>query len=128
MVGAWQEHVVSLIRTGGVAKRSVAKVVAFDEEALSLVFMVGLLGYGNSDVATTSGTTTLPERLLRGVLGAEALRTAGTRARTDLRARVSVLFDEETLRYVQALDEAGIPDEAAAKRLYQAAYNLEVAR
>ncbi|MFC6086199.1 GTPase [Sphaerisporangium aureirubrum] len=128
MVGAWQEHVVAQIRSGGVAKRSVAKVVAFDEEALSLVFMVGLLGYGNSDVAANSGTTTLPERLLRGVLGAEALRSVGTRARTDLRARVSVLFDEETMRYVQVLDEAGIPDEAAAKRLYQAAYNLEVAR
>ncbi|MEO3811887.1 dynamin family protein [Sphaerisporangium sp. B11E5] len=128
MVGAWQEHVVALIRSGGMAKRSVAKVVAFDEEALALVFMVGLLGYGNSDVAATSGTTTLPERLLRGVLGAEALRSVGTKARTDLRARVSVLFDEETLRYVQVLDEAGIPDEAAAKRLYQATYNLEVAR
>ncbi|MDH2429729.1 GTPase [Sphaerisporangium sp. TRM90804] len=127
-VAAWQEHVVALIRSGGVAKRSVAKVVAFDEEALALVFMVGLLGYGNSDIAASSGTGTLPERLLRGVLGAESLRAIGTRARTDLRARVSVLFDEETLRYVQVLDEAGIPDEAASKRLYQATYNLEVSR
>ncbi|MEU8271521.1 GTPase, partial [Sphaerisporangium sp. NPDC049002] len=127
-IGAWQEHVVALIHSGGVTKRSVAKLVAFDEESLSLVFMIGLLGYGSSDVATSSGTGTLPERLLRGVLGAESLRGIGTRARSDLRARISVLFDEETLRYVQVLDEAGIPDEAAAKRLYQATYNLEVAR
>ncbi|MEV7967153.1 GTPase [Sphaerisporangium sp. NPDC088356] len=127
-IGAWQEHVVALIHSGGVAKRSVAKLVAFDEESLSLVFMIGLLGYGSSDVAASSGTGTLPERLLRGVLGAESLRAIGTRARSDLRARISVLFDEETLRYVQVLDEAGIPDEAAAKRLYQATYNLEVAR
>ncbi|RCG23491.1 AAA family ATPase [Sphaerisporangium album] len=128
MVGAWQEHVVGLVRTGGVAKRSVAKLVSFDEESLSLVFMIGLLGYGSSEVAEASGTGTLPERLLRGVLGADSLRTIGTRARSDLRARISLLFDEETLRYVQVLDEAGIPDEAAAKRLYQATYNLEVAR
>ncbi|GII84112.1 hypothetical protein Ssi03_21020 [Sphaerisporangium siamense] len=128
MVGAWQEHVVGLVRSVGVAKRSVAKLVAFDEESLALVFMIGLLGYGGSEVAAASGTGTLPERLLRGVLGAETLRTVGTKARSDLRARVSVLFDEETLRYVQVLDEAGIPDEAAAKRLYQATYNLEVAR
>ena len=127
-IGAWQEHVVGLIHSGGVAKRSVAKIVAFDDESLSLIFMVGLLGYGSSDVATASGTGTLPERLLRGVLGADSLRGIGTRARSDLRARISVLFDEETLRYVQVLDEAGIPDEAAAKRLYQATYNLEVAR
>ncbi|GGL06524.1 hypothetical protein Sme01_66800 [Sphaerisporangium melleum] len=127
-VGAWQEHVIGLIRSGGVTKRSVAKLVGFDEEALSMVFVMGLLGYGNSDVAAVSGTGTLPERLLRGVLGAEALRSIGTKARSDLRARVSVLFDEETFRYVQVLDEVGIPDEAAAKRLYQATYNLEVAR
>ncbi|WP_424535456.1 GTPase [Sphaerisporangium viridialbum] len=127
-IGAWQEHVVALIHSGAVTKRSVAKLVAFDEGSLSLVFMIGLLGYGSSDVAASSGTGTLPERLLRGVLGAESLRGIGTRARSDLRARISVLFDEETLRYVQVLDEAGIPDEAAAKRLYQATYNLEVAR
>ncbi|MGW4642587.1 AAA family ATPase [Sphaerisporangium sp. NPDC004334] len=127
-IGAWQEHVIGLIRSGGVTKRTVAKLVAFDEEALSMVFMMGLLGYGSSEVAAVSGTGTLPERLLRGVLGAEALRNIGTKARSDLRARISVLFDEETFRYVQVLDEAGIPDEAAAKRLYQATYNLEVAR
>ncbi|MET8161039.1 hypothetical protein ABZT47_32170 [Sphaerisporangium sp. NPDC005289] len=127
-IGAWQEHVIGLIRSGGVTKRTVAKLVAFDEEALSMVFMMGLLGYGSSEVAAVSGTGTLPERLLRGVLGAEALRNIGTKARSDLRARISVLFDEETFRYVQVLDEAGIPDEVAAKRLYQATYNLEVAR
>jgi energy-coupling factor transporter ATP-binding protein EcfA2 len=127
-IGAWQEHVVGLIRSGGVTKRSVSKLVSFDEEALALVFMIGLLGYGSSDVAASSGTGTLPERLLRGVLGAESLRNTGMKARSDLRARVSVLFDEETFKYVQVLDEAGIPDEAAAKRLYQATYNLEVAR
>jgi hypothetical protein len=39
-----------------------------------------------------------------------------------------MLFDEEAMRYVHALDSAGIPDESVATRLYQATYNLEVAR
>ena len=38
------------------------------------------------------------------------------------------LFDEEGLRFSQSLDEAGIADETVAVALYQATYNLEVAR
>ena len=36
-VSAWQEHIAELIRTEGVTKRSVAKFVSYDEEALALV-------------------------------------------------------------------------------------------
>ena len=50
-VSAWQDHITELIRTEGVTKRSVAKFVSFDDEALSLVMMVGLFGFGTtSDV------------------------------------------------------------------------------
>ncbi|MBP2702884.1 50S ribosome-binding GTPase [Microbispora sp. RL4-1S] len=127
-ITAWQEHVTELIRTEGVTKRSVAKVVSFDADSLSLIFMVGLLGYGPTDVTAGDGKGALPQRMLRGLLGAESLRSISAKARSDLRARVGLLFDEETLRYVDALDSVGIPDEAAATRLYQATYNLEVAR
>ncbi|WP_310738178.1 GTPase [Microbispora sp. H10949] len=127
-VAAWQEHVTELIRTEGVTKRSVAKLVSFDVESLSLIFMIGLLGYGATDPQAATGAGALPQRLLRGLLGAESLRSISAKARSDLRARIGLLFDEETLRYVDALDSAGIPDEAAATRLYQATYNLEVAR
>ncbi|GLW24082.1 hypothetical protein Mame01_41250 [Microbispora amethystogenes] len=127
-VAAWQEHVTELIRTEGVTKRSVAKLVSFDVESLSLIFMIGLLGYGATDPQAAAGAGALPQRLLRGLLGAESLRSISAKARSDLRARIGLLFDEETLRYVDALDSAGIPDEAAATRLYQATYNLEVAR
>lgn len=119
-VTAWQEHLTELIRTDGVAKRSVSKVISFDVDSMALIFMVGLFGY--------TGAESLPQRLLKALLGAESLRGIGARAISDLRARLSMLFDEESMRYVQALDAAGIPDEAAATRLYQAAYNLEVAR
>ncbi|MEN3539296.1 dynamin family protein [Microbispora sp. ZYX-F-249] len=127
-ITAWQDHVTELIRTEGVTKRSVAKLISFDVESLSLIFMIGLLGYGATDAPAGAAAGALPQRLLRGLLGAESLRNISAKARSDLRARVGLLFDEETLRYVDALDSAGIPDEAAATRLYQATYNLEVAR
>ncbi len=126
MVASWQDHVTELVRTEGVTKRSVARLVSFDVESLALIFTVGLLGYGTGDAPGGNGA--LPQRLLRGLLGAESLRSISGKARSDLRARIGLLFDDETLRYVDALDGAGIPDEAAATRLYQATYNLEVAR
>ncbi|GII55575.1 ABC transporter [Planotetraspora thailandica] len=127
-ISAWQDHVTELIKTEGVTKRSVARLVSFDAESLALIFTVGLLGYGAADVSAGSGNGALPQRLLRGLLGAESLRSISAKARSDLRARIGLLFDDETLRYVDELDSAGIPDEAAATRLYQATYNLEVAR
>ncbi|MGI8336325.1 AAA family ATPase [Actinomadura scrupuli] len=127
-VSSWQDHVLQLIRTEGVTKRSVAKVVSFDEEALSVVLMIGLLGYGTSDVAVEGGTSAVPQRLLKALFGAESLRGMGAKARADLRSRIGMLFDEEAIRFGQALDAAGIPDETTAVQLYQATYNLEVAR
>ncbi|MGH3391543.1 MAG: AAA family ATPase, partial [Actinomadura sp.] len=127
-VSAWQDHVLELIRTDGVTKRSVAKLVSFDEEALSLVLMVGLLGYGTGDVVVEGGTSAVPQRLLKSLFGAESLRGMGAKARSDLRSRIGVLFDEEAIRFEQALDTVGIPDETTAVQLYQATYNLEVAR
>ncbi|MEU4548460.1 GTPase [Nonomuraea dietziae] len=116
-VAAWQEYVTELLSTDGVTKRSLSKVVSLDTESLSLLFMVGLFSADE-----------LPQKLLKGLLGAEALRSISAKALSDLRARIVMLFDEEAMRYVRALDAAGVPDEAAATRLYQATYNLEVAR
>jgi energy-coupling factor transporter ATP-binding protein EcfA2 len=127
-VSAWQDYVLELIRTEGVTKRTVAKLVSFDDEALSLVLMVGLLGYGTSDVAVEEGTSAVPQRLLKALFGAESLRGMSAKARADLRSRAGMLFDEEAIRFGQALDAAGVPDENTAVQLYQATYNLEVAR
>ncbi|MFC5746973.1 AAA family ATPase [Actinomadura rugatobispora] len=127
-VSAWQDHVHELIRTEGVTKRSVAKVLSFDSEAVSLVLMIGLLGYGTSEVAVEGGTSAVPQRLLKALFGAESLRGMGAKARADLRSRIGMLFDEESIRYGQAIDAAGIPDETVPVQLYQATYNLEVAR
>ncbi len=127
-VSAWQEHITELIRTEGVTKRSVAKFVSYDEEALALVLMVGLFGFGTSDIAVEGGTSAVPQRLLRAIFGAESLRNMSAKARADLRGRIGILFDEEAIRFGQALDAAGVPDETTPFQLYQATYNLEVAR
>ncbi|MEV4098674.1 dynamin family protein [Nonomuraea sp. NPDC049649] len=119
-VAAWQEHVTELVRTEGIAKRTVSRLVSFDADALSLIFMVAMFSGGQVEG--------VPARLVKALLGAESLRAIGAKALSDLRARISLLFDEESMRYVQALDSAGVPDESAATRLYQATYNLEVAR
>ncbi|WP_344855730.1 hypothetical protein, partial [Planomonospora alba] len=126
-VAAWQEHLVELIRTEGVTKRSVARLVSFDAESLAMIFAIGLFGYGTAEVEVT-GRSALPQRLLHALLGAESLRNISAKARSDLRARIGALLDDEVSRYIQVLDGAGIPDESAATRLYQAMYNLEVAR
>ncbi|WP_233358980.1 dynamin family protein [Thermomonospora amylolytica] len=127
-VSSWQDHVLELVRTEGVTKRTVAKLVTFDEEALSIVLMIGLLGYGTADVSVEGGTSAVPQRLLKALFGAESLRGMSAKARADLRSRIGMLFDEEAIRYGQALDAAEIPDETAAVRLYQATHKLEVAR
>lgn len=127
-VSAWQDHIIELIRTDGVTKRSVAKFVSYDEEALSLVMMVGLFGFGTSDVAVEAGTSAVPQRLLKALFGAESLRSMSAKARADLRGRIGILYDEEAIRFGQALDGAGVPDETTPVQLYQATYNLEVAR
>ncbi|GAA2206453.1 hypothetical protein GCM10009850_019110 [Nonomuraea monospora] len=119
-IASWQEHLGELVRTEGVAKRSVSKLVSFDPESLALIFMVAMFSGGNGEG--------VPHRLVNALLGAESLRGIGAKALSDLRARIGMLFDEEAMRYVQALDSAGVPDESVATRLYQATYNLEVAR
>ncbi|MFI7230261.1 dynamin family protein [Nonomuraea angiospora] len=119
-IASWQEHLSELVRTDGVAKRSVSKLVSFDPDALSLIFTVAMFSGTNGEG--------VPHRLVNALLGAESLRGIGAKALSDLRARIGMLFDEESMRYVQALDTAGIPDESVATRLYQATYNLEVAR
>ncbi|GAA0371959.1 AAA family ATPase [Actinoallomurus spadix] len=127
-VSAWQDHIADLIRTEGVTKRSVAKFVSYDDEALALVLMVGLFGFGTSDIAVEGGTSAVPQRLLKALFGAESLRSMSAKARADLRGRVGMLFDEEAIRFGQVLDGAGVADETTPVQLYQATYNLEVAR
>jgi hypothetical protein len=127
-VAAWQEHVLQLVRAENVTKRSIARVVSFDEEWLALVLSIGVLSYEASDADAADGVRAVPQQLLTELFGAGLLRDIGARVRQDLRDRVSGLFDAEALRYFAIIDSAGIPAEAAEAELLDAGYALEAAR
>jgi energy-coupling factor transporter ATP-binding protein EcfA2 len=128
VISAWQDHVMRLVRDENMTKRSVARVVSFDEESLALVLTIGMLGYGAGGVAVTEGTSAVPQRLLTSLFGAGALRDLGARARTDLHGQISLLFDEEMQRFAHIINAAGAPIDTAAVQLDQAIYALEAAR
>jgi energy-coupling factor transporter ATP-binding protein EcfA2 len=125
-IGEWQDHVMQLVKAENVTKRSVARVVSFDEESLALVLTIGMLGSGGP--AASEATSAVPQRLLSSLFGAGQLRDLGARARQDLRDRVSRLFDEELQRFASLVNAAGVPDGTAADAMREAADYLEVAR
>ena len=45
-VSSWQDHVLRLVRAEKVTKRSIARMISFDDESLATVLMIGLLGHG----------------------------------------------------------------------------------
>ena len=121
-----------MTKAGGATKRSVARSVTFDHDVVALVLIIDLLGYehsghGDNDQAGTSSGPS-PQRLLKGLFGAPSLRSIGGAARDNLRRRIVGLIDGERLPFDASLASAGIPSEDSAVQLYQATYNLEIAR
>jgi energy-coupling factor transporter ATP-binding protein EcfA2 len=127
-VSAWQDHVMQLVKAENVTKRSVARVVSFDEESLALVLTIGMLGYGADGVAVDGDASAVPQRLLTSLFGAGQLRDLGARARMDLHDRISLLFDEELQRFAAIVHAAGTPNGDAALALREAEEALEAAR
>jgi hypothetical protein len=120
-----------LVQAENVTKRSIARVVSFDDESLALVVIIGLLGFGAGDAgdaAAADGTSAAAQELLNSLFGHAPLRDIVTKARADLAERVRLLYDEEMLRFAELIDAEGVPDEASAVQLYQATYSLEVVR
>lgn len=127
-VSSWLDHVLEVVRAENVTKRSIARVVSFDEESLALVLTIGLLTPVSDGSDSGDDPRTAPQRLLTSLFGAGMLRDMGARVRQDLRERVRDLFRAEALRYFEIIDSAGVPDETAATELLQAGYALENAR
>ena len=121
-VGAWQDHLARLVEADDT--RSAVRRVSFDEEALSLVVLVAMLG----EDAGGSSVYTEPRQMLTSVFGAERLTGILARARADLYERVRLLLNEELVRFVEVIDAAGECDDVAAIRLYQAEFSLEAVR
>src|SRR5579859_1813263 len=127
-ISTWQDHVMHLVQAENVTKRSIARVVTFDEESLALVVIIGLLGFGAGDASAAEGSSAVAQELLTSLFGPGPLREIGAKARADLHERVRLLFDEEMLRFARLIDAEGAGDESAAVQLYQATYSLEVVR
>ena len=123
-VGAWEDQVTRLVEAENVTKRSIAKAVTLDDDALATVLIVSLLGSSEDD----TGTAAIPRRLLTSLFGAGPLRDIMARIRADLRHRIKLILDEEMRRFTDVIDAVGAPDAAASLHLYQATYALEVAR
>jgi hypothetical protein len=137
-VGAWQDHLARLVDAEDT--RSAVRRMSFDEEALSLVVLVAMLGETAPAKAGAGppvpaaaesedgGILTAPRRMLTSALGQELLNVLLAKARTDLSDRVRLLLDEELVRFVEVIDAAGDCDDVAAIRLYQAEFSLEAVR
>jgi len=117
-----------LVKAENVTKRSIARVVSFDEEPLALVLTIGLLGDNAGGGPANEGTSVVPRHLLTSMFGAGPLRDLQTRARADLHDRIGLLMREEAVRFSQIVDSAGIPDDSAADHLREIASALEAAR
>ncbi|MBR8744038.1 dynamin family protein [Nocardiopsis sp. MG754419] len=131
-IDEWRGEVAKMTAADGATKRSVARFVTFDHEVVALVMIIDLLGYDRSHAgvgahaADSAGPS--PQRLLKGLFAAQSLRSIGQTAREDLRERVRGLLSQERVPFDTALSSAGIPSDDSAVQLYQATYNLEIAR
>ena len=127
-VSLWQDQVLRAVKAENVTKRSIARLVNFDDESLATVLMIGLLVQKAPGADDEESTIGIPQRLLTSLFGAGPLRDVAKRARADLLDRISLIFDEEMLRFSKIISEAEVPDAGAAVQLYQATYALEVTR
>jgi len=127
-IGRWQEQVVHVVRDENVTKRSIARVVSFDEESLALVLTIGVLGYARADAMADGAADAVPQQLLESLFGAGLLRDVAARVRGDLRERVAQLLELEARRFFAVIDAAGVAEVGAATELLQAGYELEAAR
>jgi energy-coupling factor transporter ATP-binding protein EcfA2 len=132
-IGAWQDHLAHLVEADDI--RPAVRRTSFDEEALSLVVLMVMLGEAVSPGAGPAGSQqvyTEPRELLTsvsgGVSGGMMMTEILAKARADLFDRVRLLLDEELVRFVEVLDAAGDCDDVAAIRLYQAEFSLEAVR
>jgi energy-coupling factor transporter ATP-binding protein EcfA2 len=127
-VSSWQDQVLRAVKAENVTKRSIARLINFDDESLATVLMIGLLVQKAPGADDEESTIGIPQRLLTSLFGAGPLRDVAKRARADLLDRISLIFDEEMLRFSKIISEAEVPDAGAAVQLYQATYALEVTR
>jgi hypothetical protein len=119
MVRDWQRGVLQLVRTEAGNKRFVARAGAYAVNALGLAVMIAVFTATafiptGAEIIVAGGTTIVAQKVLEAIFGDQAVRTLADRARVDLLARVRGLLEEESRRFLSALDGAGVDLEVAA--------------
>jgi hypothetical protein len=124
----WQNDVLDLVRTEGANKRSTARFLAFGVNGLAVALMIvvfahtgGLVG---GEVGIAGGSAVIGQKLLEAVFGDQAVRRLAAQAREDLAVRVEELMATERARYLGAVDDLGIADDAP-ERLREAARRID---
>ena len=114
-VGAWQDHLTRIVDAED--PQPAARRISFDDEALSLVVLVAMLGEDAPRTVTSAadpeggGIYAEPRRMLTSVFGEAMLAGLLAKARTDLLHRIRLLLDEELVRFIEVLDAAGPCDD-----------------
>ena len=85
-----------VVKAENVTKRSIARVISFDDESLATVLMIGLLVQKAPGADDEESMIGIPQRLLTSLFGAGPLRDVAKWARADLLDRIGLIFDEET--------------------------------
>ncbi|MEU1883102.1 ABC transporter [Streptosporangium sp. NPDC020072] len=115
-VRGWQGYVLDLVREEGADRRSVARFTSYGVNGAGLLLMLAVFastgGLTGIEVGIAGGTSVLSQKLLEAVFGDQAVRTLTVKARTDLRARVAILLNEEADRFTGLLDAVEPPGEA----------------
>jgi hypothetical protein len=129
-VSAWQDHVLRLVRQAMKQKRGHGKSAGLDDDTLTLVTVLAILGEGAigshaAKPADDSDILTLPGRVATAVLGEEPVQEIFGTARAELNERARLLLDEELLRFPEVIDGVGRFDEVAGVRLFQAGFMIE---
>lgn len=118
-VRAWQGHLLDLVRNVGGDRRTTGRVLSFGVNGAAIVVMMVVFshtgGLTGAEVAVAGGAGAVGHTLLEALLGDQAVRTLAADARSDLEARVRVLYDEERARYDALLAAIKLDDDAPAR-------------
>lgn len=118
-IRSWQSDVLALVSEESGDKRKSARLAALGVNGVGAALMLFIFfntgGITGAEGGVAVGTTVVAQRLLESIFGDEAVRRLATRAKENLDARVEGLMAGELTRYLDALGEVTVSDEAVEK-------------
>ena len=119
----WIHGIADEVRAHAGRKRAVAQIAALGVNVVAVSVMLGVFAYTagltGAEVGIAAGTAVLNQKLLEAIFGEGAMAELISKARTDLVARFTSLFDAERARF-----EALVP---SGSRLRELAAELRAA-